>query len=146
MKKWIQDHLVEILLGVSVVGVGSLVVYDHLKSRRRLTVKTVGRSRTKVRKDSRDLSDALIESDNKKVEKVSTPNSRAKMASIESRSSSNVLLLKPRTSKVIGNDKRPLNNSFSTIRKYPSSYYSLNKKQQWKFRKQFNSPRNPNAA
>jgi hypothetical protein len=88
-----------------------------------------GLTRTEALTPAREVSRA---SDNKTVEKDSLPSLSTKMPSTKSRSWDTESFGTFLTSRNIDNSIIPSNNF---IRKYPSYYYTLSKKAQWKYRK-----------
>lgn len=136
---WIQDHLKQIALGTFLLGgIYYLIRKDDQYQSRRPSLSGDGRKRTKVLADSRDpLGVKSLASDNKKVEKLSTPNSRARILSSRSRSSASEPRLKLRTSTTNGMVTRPEKGlPSSELNKYPPVYYTLSNKAKWRFRKQ----------
>lgn len=120
-----------IFTGIAIVGllyVTSEEGEDHKKPRRKR--RTLMPDRT----HSRDgfVADGSLDFKETEVNSVS-PSLSANIDSIKSRSSGTNSVSKSRTSSEIFKSTLP---SKSLIRKYPDHYYTLSKKNQWKFRHQ----------
>lgn len=94
-------------------------------------------TRTKTLPDSRDPEEDLVRGT--KAEKESLPNFSDKIIKQRSRSSGIESSSSPLTSRMTSTITRP---SITSDRKYPINYYSMNEKNKWKFRKQFNTLQN----
>lgn len=136
---WFQEHLKQIAVSAVLFGgIWYLIRKDDQYQSRRPSLVGDGRIRTKVLADSRDpLGLKFLASDKRKVEKLSTPNSRASIFSSSSRSSVRDPMSKLRTSTTNGIVTRPEKGlPSSDLLKYPPIYYTLSNKAKWKFRKQ----------
>jgi len=117
-----------ILFGLTIGGLALWANSDDQKKASGLT-----RRRTRTRDLTPTREGLEINCRGKKEVKEFSPNFSATTVSTISRSSGIEPCSKSLTSRKTETSKIP---EISDIRKYPSTYYSLNKKQQWKFRKQ----------
>lgn len=119
-----------IFSGLTITG---LIIWANLDEPKTYQKRqTSRRSFTNERTEPRDPFESFL-SGNKNDEKVSSPNLLAKISSTKSRSSGSFAGSNSLTSKQIEKVIVPLIGC--PIRKYPSDYYNLNKKAQWRYRK-----------
>lgn len=135
-----MNNLSEKPLWPTILGIGAAIGVSYLflseeknKAKRNYKVR---RTRNEILPGSRDLEENLL---GVKItdEKVSSPIFSANIDSTKARSSGIISGSNSRTSKMTFSSTRPSKGE-EERNKYPIHYYSLNKKQQWKFRKKFN--------